>query len=81
MEGQDFAFSTSAVLPSSNPGLWVIGLFVGIDQIFYGCAWITLALGLLSNINADSLADCWSDRCPGAPLRARRASFETESLP
>jgi uncharacterized membrane protein HdeD (DUF308 family) len=27
-------------------GLWVIGLFVGIDLIFYGIAWITLALGL-----------------------------------
>jgi uncharacterized membrane protein HdeD (DUF308 family) len=29
-------------------GLWVIGLFVGIDLIFYGCAWIALALGLRS---------------------------------
>jgi uncharacterized membrane protein HdeD (DUF308 family) len=27
-------------------GLWVIGLFVGIDLIFYGGAWIALALGL-----------------------------------
>lgn len=27
-------------------GLWVIGLFVGIDLILYGCAWIALALGL-----------------------------------
>jgi hypothetical protein len=27
--------------------------------------------------SADSLADCWSDRCPGAPLRARRASSST----
>jgi uncharacterized membrane protein HdeD (DUF308 family) len=27
-------------------GLWVIGLFVGIDLIFYGCAWIAFALGL-----------------------------------
>ncbi|MGC2203672.1 MAG: DUF308 domain-containing protein [Stellaceae bacterium] len=27
-------------------GLWVIGLFVGIDLIFYGLAWIMLALGL-----------------------------------
>jgi uncharacterized membrane protein HdeD (DUF308 family) len=27
-------------------GLWVIGLFVGIDLIFYGAAWIVLALGL-----------------------------------
>ena len=26
--------------------LWVIGLFVGIDLIFYGCAWIAFALGL-----------------------------------
>jgi len=27
-------------------GLWVIGLFVGIDLIFYGSGWIALALGL-----------------------------------
>ena len=29
-------------------GLWVIGLFVGIDLIFYGWAWISLAVGLRS---------------------------------
>jgi len=27
-------------------GLWVIGLFLGIDLILYGSAWIMLALGL-----------------------------------
>ena len=27
-------------------GLWVIGLFIGIDLIFYGLAWIAIALGL-----------------------------------
>lgn len=27
-------------------GLWVIGLFVGINLMFYGLAWIALALGL-----------------------------------
>jgi uncharacterized membrane protein HdeD (DUF308 family) len=27
-------------------GLWVIGLFLGIDLILYGIAWIALALGL-----------------------------------
>jgi uncharacterized membrane protein HdeD (DUF308 family) len=27
-------------------GLWVIGLFVGIDLIFYGIGWIALALSL-----------------------------------
>jgi uncharacterized membrane protein HdeD (DUF308 family) len=27
-------------------GLWVIGLFLGIDLIFYGAAWIAIALGL-----------------------------------
>jgi uncharacterized membrane protein HdeD (DUF308 family) len=27
-------------------GLWVIGLFLGIDLILYGGAWIALALGL-----------------------------------
>ena len=29
-------------------GLWAIGLFVGIDLIFYGCAWIAFALSLRS---------------------------------
>jgi uncharacterized membrane protein HdeD (DUF308 family) len=27
-------------------GLWVIGLLIGIDLVFYGAAWIALALGL-----------------------------------
>jgi uncharacterized membrane protein HdeD (DUF308 family) len=27
-------------------GLWVIGLFVGIELVFYGGAWILVALGL-----------------------------------
>jgi uncharacterized membrane protein HdeD (DUF308 family) len=27
-------------------GLWVIGLFVGIDLVFFGWAWIMLAVGL-----------------------------------
>lgn len=27
-------------------GLWVVGLFVGTDLIFYGWAWIALAIGL-----------------------------------
>jgi uncharacterized membrane protein HdeD (DUF308 family) len=27
-------------------GLYAIGLFVGIDLIFYGCAWAALAIGL-----------------------------------
>jgi uncharacterized membrane protein HdeD (DUF308 family) len=27
-------------------GLWVIGLFVGIDLVFFGWAWIALALDL-----------------------------------
>ena len=29
-----------------SSGLWVIGLFVGIEMIFNGWAWIMLALGL-----------------------------------
>ena len=29
-------------------GIWVIGLFVGIELIFYGGAWIALALRLRS---------------------------------
>ena len=27
-------------------GLWVVGFFVGIDLIFYGSAWIAMALKL-----------------------------------
>jgi len=27
-------------------GLWLIGLFIGVDLIFYGCAWIALALAV-----------------------------------
>jgi uncharacterized membrane protein HdeD (DUF308 family) len=27
-------------------GLWVIGLFLGIDLIFYGAAWVAIAMGL-----------------------------------
>ena len=27
-------------------GLWVIGMFVGIELLFYGIAWIALALHL-----------------------------------
>jgi uncharacterized membrane protein HdeD (DUF308 family) len=29
-------------------GLWVIGLFLGIELIFYGGAWIAVALNLRS---------------------------------
>jgi uncharacterized membrane protein HdeD (DUF308 family) len=41
-------FILGALLLAGWPasGLWVIGLFVGIDLIFYGCAWIVLALSL-----------------------------------
>jgi uncharacterized membrane protein HdeD (DUF308 family) len=27
-------------------GFWVIGLFIGIELVFYGWAWIMLAIGL-----------------------------------
>ena len=27
-------------------GLWVIGLFLGIDLIFYGAAWVAIAMGV-----------------------------------
>src|SRR5262249_37824402 len=37
-------FLVLAQLPVS--GLWVIGMFVGIDLVFYGIAWIALALHL-----------------------------------
>ncbi len=43
-------------------GLWVIGLFVGIDLIFYGCAWIALALSLRASLN-----------CSAEPLTGGRA--------
>jgi uncharacterized membrane protein HdeD (DUF308 family) len=41
-------FVLGALLLAQWPisGLWAIGLFVGIDLIFYGCAWIAFALGL-----------------------------------
>ena len=31
-------------------GLWVIGLFIGIDLVFYGLAWIAIALGLRGGV-------------------------------
>ena len=31
-------------------GLWVIGLFIGIDLIFYGLAWIAIAFGLRGGV-------------------------------
>ena len=37
--------------------------------------------GSADRARAGSLPDCWSDRCPGAPRRARRASSETELSP
>src|SRR6516165_9964223 len=43
-------------------GLWVIGLFVGIDLIFYGCAWIALALSLRRLLSQRRLRirfGCW----------------------
>ncbi len=47
-------------------GLWVIGLFIGIDLIFYGGAWIALALGCAR----PETGGCqrWRDlgNCPGA---------------
>jgi len=42
------ALGLSVLLQWPASGLWVIGLFVGIDLIFYGFAWIILALGLRS---------------------------------
>jgi len=36
--------SVLAQWPAS--GLWAIGLFVGIDLVFFGWSWVTLALGL-----------------------------------
>ena len=42
------AFTLGVLVLAQWPasGLWVIGLFIGIDLIFYGGAWIALALGL-----------------------------------
>jgi len=41
-------FVLGVLLVSQWPisGLWAIGLFLGIDLIFYGCAWMAIALGL-----------------------------------
>jgi hypothetical protein len=47
-------FKSRLRLDAENAGapvsreVWVIGLFLGIDLIFYGLAWIALALGLRS---------------------------------
>ena len=43
-------FVLGALLLAQWPvsGLWAIGLFVGIDLILYGCAWVALALELRS---------------------------------
>jgi uncharacterized membrane protein HdeD (DUF308 family) len=41
-----FILGILVLAPWPVSGLWVIGLFVGIDLIFYGAAWIALALGL-----------------------------------
>lgn len=40
------ALGVSVLFQWPASGLWVIGLFIGIDLIFYGCVWIALALGL-----------------------------------
>jgi len=41
-------FVLGVLLVSQWPisGLWAIGLFLGIDLIFYGCVWVAIALGL-----------------------------------
>jgi hypothetical protein len=39
-----------------STGLWVIGLFVGIDLIFNGWAWIALSLALRKTPEAKSVA-------------------------
>ncbi len=43
-------FALGALLIAEWPisGLWAIGLFLGIDLIFDGCAWIAIALSLRS---------------------------------
>ena len=41
-----FALGVLVLAEWPASGLWIIGLFVGIDLIFYGSAWIALALGL-----------------------------------
>ena len=41
-----FALGILVLIQWPASGLWVIGLFVGIDLILYGCVWIALALDL-----------------------------------
>ena len=43
-----FALGVLVLAQWPASGLWVIGLFLGIDLIFYGGAWIALALALRS---------------------------------
>jgi uncharacterized membrane protein HdeD (DUF308 family) len=43
-----FVLGVLVLLQWPISGLWAIGLFVGIDLIFYGAAWIALALQLRS---------------------------------
>ena len=51
-------------------GLWVIGLFVGIEMIFNGWAWIMLAIGL-------QIGDRAVDDCPIA--LDRRSGFQPDN--
>jgi uncharacterized membrane protein HdeD (DUF308 family) len=41
-----FVLGVLVLVEWPTSGLWLIGLFVGIDLIFYGFGWIALALGL-----------------------------------
>ncbi len=41
-----FALGVLVLMQWPASGLWVIGLFLGIDLIFYGSAWIAIALSL-----------------------------------
>jgi uncharacterized membrane protein HdeD (DUF308 family) len=41
-----FALGVLVLVQWPASGLWAIGLFLGIDLMFFGCAWIALALDL-----------------------------------
>ena len=42
----DIALGLMILFQWPASGLWVIGLFIGVDLIFYGASWIAIAMGL-----------------------------------
>jgi len=53
LSGLGLALDGARVSPMAISSLWAIGLFVGTDLIFYGPAWIALALQLQFPVSSD----------------------------